>query len=134
MIKGIENRVLTRALFFRKFYSLYIDTKFKNERKIIMEKVINFAAIKTNRAEMKEKRAAKKAERKAKKEAEGKKPVGKTVGLVGTYVAAAGAGAAVATAVIKALQAKDAPIEMPEPEMAPVMENSVETETEVTEV
>ncbi len=99
-----------------------------------MEKVINLGAIKTNRAEMKEKRAAKKAERKAKKEAEGKKPVGKTVGIVGSYVAAAGAGAAVATAVIKALQSKDAPIEMAEPEMAPVMENSVETEVEAAEV
>ena len=38
----------------------------------IMEKVINFDAIKANRAEMKEKRAEKKAERKAKKEAEKK--------------------------------------------------------------
>lgn len=99
-----------------------------------MEKVINFDAIKANKAEMKEKRAEKKAERKAKKEAAKaeKKPIGKKLGIVGTYVAAAGAGAAAAAAVIKVLTTNDAPIEITEPEV-PVVEEMVEPEMEVGE-
>lgn len=98
-----------------------------------MEKVINFGAIKANRAEMKEKRAAKKAERMEKKAAEGdKKTIGKKLGIAGSYIAAVGAGAAAAVTVIKVLQANDAPIEMTsETEDIPVIENEVETEVEV---
>lgn len=102
--------------------------------KIIMEKVINFDAIKANRAEMKEKRAEKKAERKAKKEAAKteKKPIGKTLGIAGTYVAAVGAGAAAAVAVIQAMARSDAPIEIATPE-SPVVEQTVVPDVEVGE-
>ena len=106
-----------------------------------METVINFDAIKANRAEMKEKRAekkaereAKKAERKAKKEAAKteKKPVGKTLGIAGTYIAAFGAGAVAADVIIKALARSDAPIEIATPE-SPVVEQTVVPDVEVGE-
>ena len=97
-----------------------------------MEKVINFDALKANRAERKEKRAEKKAERKAKREAGEieKKPILKVLGFAGSCVASAGAGAAVATAIIKMLNRNDAPIEMADPEV-PAVENSVQIEMEV---
>lgn len=97
-----------------------------------MEKVINFDAIKANRAEMKEKRAEKKAERKAKKEAASteKKPIGKTLGIVGSYMAAVGAGVAATLTVIQAMHSSDAPIEAVDPE-GPVVEVTIEPGVEV---
>ena len=96
-----------------------------------MEKVINLGAIKTNHAEMKEKRAAKKAERQAKREAnKDEKKLGKILKLVGSYGAAVGAGAAATLVVIQAMDGSNAPIEV-EPVVVPPVEDAVVPEVTI---